>query len=466
MEPRPLQYIAEAVRGELRDGRPEMAVTRICVDSRQAQAGDLFVALAGERFDAHSFLPEVARRGVAAVIAEESKLPAGLKGCAVITVDNTRAALGRLGARYRRDFVLPVIAVGGSNGKTTTKELIASVLRQKLATLWSEASFNNEIGVPLTLLKLDHTHQVAVLEAGTNHPGELAPLLHMMSPLLGVITNIGREHLEFFGDLPGVAREEGAIAESLPPEGALFINGDNDWTNTIIQRCRARVVRVGFNDKNDWVAGNVRVDDAGASFTVKCPQADLNGDYRIKLLGRHQVGNALFALAVGAELGLDRKEIEHGLAICAPAKMRLQLCQPGGIRVLDDAYNANADSMLAALQTLRDLPCSGRRVAVLGDMAELGESSQAAHAEVGRRAAEFHLDQLFTVGRQAGEIATAARRNGLGAVVEIPEVETAVSAIREFARPGDVVLVKASRAMRLERITEALRAQLENNHRA
>jgi UDP-N-acetylmuramoyl-tripeptide--D-alanyl-D-alanine ligase len=403
----------------------------------------------------------VAQRGVAAVVAERAKLPPDFRGCAIIAVDATRAALGRLGARYRSDFTVPVTAVGGSNGKTTTKELIASVLRQKLAILWSEASFNNEIGVPLTLLKLDNSHQAAVLEAGTNHPGELAPLLRMMAPILGVITNIGREHLEFFGDLPGVAEEEGAVAEALPPEGVLFVNGDNAWTETIVRRCRARVVRVGFGDKNDWVARNILMDDSGATFSVRGPRSDLNGDYHIQLLGRHQVANALFALAIGAELGLDRTAIAHGLAFCAPAEMRLQLCQPGGIRVLDDAYNANADSMVAALQTLSDLPCSGRRVAVLGDMAELGESSRAAHAEVGQRAAEFHLDQLFTVGQQAGEIATAARRGGLQTVVEIPEVETAVSAVREFARPGDVVLIKASRAMRLERITEGLRTKLK-----
>ena len=465
MEPRPLKYIAEATAGELRHGLPDTAVSRICVDSRQAQPGDLFFALAGERFDAHSFLPEVAKRGVTAFVAERSKIPAGFQGCAVIAVDSTRAALGRLGAHYRRDFTLPVTAVGGSNGKTTTKELIASVLRQKLAALWSESSFNNEIGVPLTLLNLEHSHQAAVLEAGTNHPGELAPLLHMMAPIFGVVTNIGREHLEFFGDLPGVAREEGAMAEALPPEGALFVNGDNPWTETIVRRCRARVVRVGFGESNDWMARKIRVDDCGATFSVEGRQSDFNGDYHIKLLGRHQVANALFALAVGAELGLNRAAIEHGLAICAPAKMRLQLCHPGGIRVLDDAYNANADSMLAALQTLNDFPCAGRRVAVLGGMAELGESSQAAHAEVGRCAAEFHLDQLFTVGREAGEIALAARRGGLQTVVEIPEVEMAIRAVRDFARPGDVVLIKASRAMRLERITEALKTNLEMNPR-
>lgn len=461
MEPRTLQFIAEATGGQLRDGSPETKVTRICVDSRHAEAGDLFFALAGERFDAHTFLPEVAQSGVAAIVAERAKMPNNVRGSAIIEVNNTRTALGKLAAAYRREFNLPVIVVGGSNGKTSTKELIASVLRQKCAALWSEASFNNDVGVPLTLLKLEHSHQVAVLEAGTNHPGELAPLLGMMAPQFGVVTNIGREHLEFFGDLAGVAQEEGAIAEAIPPGGALFLNGDNEWSEGLARRCRARVVRVGFGQNNDWCAQNIRLDSAGAIFSVRGPRADLGGEYRIKLLGRHQVSNALFAIALGAELGLERAAIEHGLAVCAPAKMRLQLCQPpGGIGILDDAYNANADSMLAALQTLSELPCAGRRVAVLGDMAELGESSRAAHAEVGRRAAEFHLDKLFTVGRQAGEIALAARHNGLETVVEIPEVENAALAVQEFARPGDVVLIKASRAMRLERVAEALRGNV------
>jgi UDP-N-acetylmuramoyl-tripeptide--D-alanyl-D-alanine ligase len=434
-------------------------VTRVCTDSRLVQPGDLFFALAGERFDAHQFLAGVAQRGASAIVAERCKTLPATGDCPLVLVDNTRAALGRLGARYRRDFSLPVIAVGGSNGKTTTKELIASVLRQQRPVLWSEASFNNDIGLPVTLLKLEKNHQAAVFETGTNHPGELAPLLRMAAPQFGVITHIGREHLEFFGDLDGVVREEGAMAEAIPPQGALFINGDSQWADVLAQRCRNRVVRVGCKEGNDWMADNIRMDDGGAVFSVRCARADFNGEYRIRLLGRHQVGLALFALALGVELGLDRSTIERGLAACAPAKMRLQSWSGGGVRVLDDSYNANADSMLAALQTLRDLPCSGRRVAVLGDMAELGQTSRDAHAEIGLRAAEIHLDQLFAVGRQAGEIAGAARRGGLRAVEEILEVEKAAAAVLQFVRPGDVVLIKASRVAGLERVGEALRGK-------
>ena len=456
MEPRPLHYIAQAVSGELRHGAPDKMVARLCTDSRLAEPDDLFFALAGEHHDAHRFLPEAARRGAGAIVAERDKLPGDFHPCAVIAVSNTRRALGELGARYRRDFDLPVIAVGGSNGKTTTKDLIASVLRQQKATLWSEASFNNDIGVPLTLLRLERSHQAAVLEAGSNHPGELAPLVQMIAPSHAVLTNIGREHLEFFGDLAGVAREEGALAEGLPASGTLFINGDDSWSQSLARRSSAWVVRAGWNEDNDYRAVEIRSDETGSVFRIRCRPARLEGEYRIRLLGRHQVANALLALAVGAELGLDAAQIQRGLAACAPSKMRLQLCLAGGVRVLDDAYNANADSMLAALETLRALPCPGRRVAVLGDMAELGLSSGPAHAEVGRRAAELGLDQLFAIGARAAEMAAAARGGGLRGVVEFLDVDRAAEAVNDFARPGDAVLVKASRAMRLERVTETL----------
>jgi UDP-N-acetylmuramoyl-tripeptide--D-alanyl-D-alanine ligase len=457
MEGRSLKFIATACAGEQLQGPHKIVATRVCTDSRQAQSGDLFFALAGDRFDAHNFLPTVAEQGVAAVVVERKKIPAQLPRCAVIAVDDTRRALGRLAAEYRKEFSLPVIAVAGSNGKTTTKELIASVLRQKLVTLWSEASFNNDIGVPLTLLRLNKTHQAAVLEVGTNHPGELAPLVTMIQPNLGVLTNIAREHLEFFGDLAGVAAEEGWLAELLPPGGKLFVNGDNEWTPKIIHRTRAEVIRVGFGDANAWRARNLRVDKNGAAFRVEAPMADLAGDYRINLLGRHQVVNALFAIALGGELGLGRAEIQRGLADCQPAKMRLQLMELNGVRVLDDAYNANADSMLAALETLIDLPCKGRRIAVLGDMAELGTHSEAAHEEVGRRAAELGVAQLFAVGKMASVLARGARAGGLNRVFEFADVDTAAAAVKNFVKSGDAVLLKASRATRLERVAEILK---------
>jgi UDP-N-acetylmuramoyl-tripeptide--D-alanyl-D-alanine ligase len=438
-------------------GSPETPVLRVCTDSRQVQAGDLFFALAGERFDGHDFLPGVASKAAAVVVARE-RAPANVGGCAVITVENTRRALGRLAAAYRQEFRLPLIAVGGSNGKTSTKEMMASVLRQKLRVLWSEASFNNDIGVPLTLLKLEPEHQAAVLEAGTNHPGELESLVRMISPQYGVITSIGREHLEFFGDVAGVAREEGWLAEVLPAGGKLFLNGDTEWADYIAGRSAATVIRVGLTEANDWRIRSSRLDKQGITFRVVAPDAAYAGEYRINLLGRHQAANALFAIALGAELGLDRAEIERGLNACKAAKMRLQLWEMNGVRVLDDAYNANADSMMAALRTLGELPCRGRRVAVLGDMAELGSQSEAAHEEVGRQAAELGVGQLFAVGKMASVLARGARAAGLNRVMEFGDVETAAAAVKKFIRTGDMLLLKASRASRLERVADLLRS--------
>lgn len=457
MESRSLQYITEACGGVLRKGTPTDRVSRICTDSRRVQAGDLFFALAGDRFDGHAFLEDVVHQGAAGVVAEASKLPALLANCAVITVEATRPALGRLAARYRQDFALPVIAVGGSNGKTTTKELVASVLSQGFPTLRSEASFNNDIGVPLTLLGLKQPHRAAVLEVGTNHPGELAPLVRAIAPQYGILTSLGREHLEFFGNLEGVAKEEGWLAELLPSEGRLFIHGEGPAIETVRRRARASVIRIGQKPDDDWRITRAEVDGTGTSFEVMVPDPAFCGQYRLNLLGRHQAVNALFAIALGAELGLTREQIQRGLVDCAPLKMRLAIWHAGDLRVLDDAYNANADSTLAALATLCELPCSGRRVVVLGDMAELGKHSQAAHAEVGQRAAKAGIDCLFAIGQWASVTANAARRSGLAAVAEFPSIETASQPLLDYLQAGDLVLLKASRAARFERLGEVLR---------
>ncbi len=460
-----MKFIAEACAAEIQNGPADMMIRNVCTDSRKAQPGDLFFAIKGDKFDGHDFVNEVAAK-VAAVVVEKSWVGSARcadrtpqRGVPTLAVDDVRVALGRMAAAYRRDFSPPMIAVGGSNGKTTVKELLASVLRQKFSTLWSEASFNNDIGVPLTLLRLEKTHQAAVLEAGTNHPGELAPLVKMIQPKFGVVTGIGREHLEFFGDVAGVAQEEGWLAELLPVDGKLFLNGDSEWTEKIAARTKAKIVRVGFGEKNDWRANKIRLDKNGVTFQVTAPKPEFCGEYRVNLLGRHQVTNALFAIGLAEELGLSRAEIQRGLAECLPLKMRLQFWEANGVRVLDDGYNANADSMIAALETLCDLPLQGRRVAVLGDMAELGAHSEPAHAEVGRRAAELKIGQLFTVGKNSAATARAARTAGLTRVIEFADVEAAVRAVKNFLKPGDVVLLKASRSSRLERIAEILKVE-------
>jgi UDP-N-acetylmuramoyl-tripeptide--D-alanyl-D-alanine ligase len=454
MEARSLDFVWRACGGELICGAPETRVLRVCTDSRQARAGDLFIAIKGDKFDAHDFVGDVIAKGATAVVVERSRATRG--NAAVIAVEETRGALGQLGARYRRDFQIPVIAVGGSNGKTTTKELIAAVLRQEFPTVWSEASFNNDIGVPLTLLNIESQHRAAVLEVGTNHPGELPSLVRLIEPTIGVITSIGREHLEHFGDVEGVAKEEGWLAELLPSNGVLFLNGDSEWSEPIARRSSARVMRVGAGARNDWHGEFVGMQGTGVRFRVTCPRKDFDGEYEVGLLGRHQVTNATFALAVAAELKVSVEKARMGLASAKPPKMRMQFWEAGGVRVLDDCYNANADSMLAALETLADLPCSGKRVAVLGDMAELGEHTNGAHEEIGRRAAELRIDRVVAVGNFAQQTADAAAEGGLETKV-FSDVAAAVSELPKLVRAGDLVLLKASRATALERVGEALK---------
>jgi len=286
---------------------------------------------------------------------------------------------------------------------------------------------------------LDRRHWAAVVEVGTNHPGELRPLLDWVRPQYGVFTGVGREHLEFFGDEAGVAREEGLLAEMVAPEGLLVLNGDDPWADSIAARSRAPVVRVGLGPASEWRATALR------------------GLYEIRLVGAHQARNALLALAMGAHLGLEAEQIRRGLAQCAPAPHRMESFQVHGVWVLDDCYNANPDSMRAALETFCRLPCAGRRVAVLGEMAELGPYAEAAHAEVGQLAAALGVEQLFAVGAWAGVMASAARAQGLLRVLELAQPESVAGALRQFLRPGDAVLIKGSRRMRLEQVVEALR---------
>jgi UDP-N-acetylmuramoyl-tripeptide--D-alanyl-D-alanine ligase len=457
MRPATLQELAQACRGECR-GPAALVIERVCTDSRQVRPGDLFVALEGPRFDGHAFLTAALEGGARAVMAARRRSATIPAAAPAILVEQPRAALADLARRERQAFGGVVAAVAGSHGKTTTKELAAAVLRTARRVLWSEASFNNDIGVPLTLLRLEPSHEAAVLELGTNHPGELAPLVRLAAPRYGLLTALGREHLEFFGSVDGVVEEEGWLAELLPADGRLFALGDDPLAERACRRCPAPVTRVGFGSHNDWQAEIRRMDERGVVFHARAPRAEYTGEYHLPLLGAHQVLNALLALALGAELGVPPADAARGLASCRPAKMRLELWEAGGIRVLDDAYNANADSTCAALDTLASLPCAGRRVAVLGDMAELGGYAEAAHQEAGRHAARLPIHTLVTVGAMAGVTAEAARGAGLERVQSFVDWEAAAEFLLAELRPGDLVLLKASRAARLERIGERLRS--------
>jgi UDP-N-acetylmuramyl pentapeptide synthase len=281
----------------------------------------------------------------------------------------------------------------------------------------------------------------------------------MIRPRRGIITSIGREHLEHFGTLDRVLEEEGTLAAMLPPDGLLVLDADGFGFDQLRDRAPCRVVSVGTAAQSDWRISNVALSAAGAEFSLLSPESEFSGQYSIRLLGMHQVLNAAYAIVVGKELGLGRADIQRGLDSCPASKMRLELKRFDHFLVLDDAYNANADSMRAALATLESFPCQGRRIAVLGDMAELGPSTVPAHEEIGRRAAEIGIDFLVTVGKTSSVTAQAARGAGLGNVIEVGDVERAGPAVQAFVQPGDVVLIKASRASRLERVVDFLHEQ-------
>ena len=460
MEPRTLGFIAESCQGQLLAGERSACVSRVCTDSRLAKPGDLFVAIEGDRFDGHNYTGQALGQGAVAALVNRARLVQADER-PVIQVDETRQALGQLAARYRQDFDLPVIAIGGSNGKTTTKEILAELLGQRFDTLFSEASFNNDIGVPLTLLRLQDSHRAAVVEVGSNHPGEMESLLTIVRPTIGVLTSIGREHLEFFGDLYGVIREEGALAEVLPEEGCLFVNGDIEGLDAILERCRCRVVTVGESASCDWRLTRIEPSAEGTQFEIISPKGDRNGVHRVNLLGRHNAQNAALAMAVAVELGLSQEELYQGLQDCRPASMRMQTQTLGGVSVINDAYNSNPDSLQAALETLRAFPVRGKLFAVLGDMAELGVWSEPAHVEAGQQVAKLGLNGLIAVGEWADTMVRAAQLAGLANVAAFEDATHTGKALAMKLNPGDVVLIKGSRSAKLERVMEALEEALQ-----
>lgn len=427
-------------------------ITAIDTDTRHLKAGALFVALRGGNHDGHDFLPQAAAAGAVAALVE--RLPAQeTAGLHLIEVPDTRQALGKLGRMIRQQVTAKVIAVGGANGKTGTKHLIDAVLRTSLRGTISPKSFNNDIGVPLAIFAADPHQDYLVLEMGTNHHGEMRVLTGIGLPDVAVITNISAEHLEGLGDLMGVRREEASIVEGLHPKGLLIVNGDDADLLEAVSIYPGRRITFGLKESNDLFATDIRCTWEGVHFR-------LNGraDVFVPLLGKHVAVNALAAIAVGRRLGLPEVLILEGLAKATGPAMRLELQTIGSITLLNDAYNANPASMKAALETLMALPSSGRRLAVLGDMRELGEASDQLHREVGEFAGALALDRLICVGEQAALIAEAARQVGLAAerIVRFGDTATAARAVPEWLSKGDLVLLKGSRGMQLEVIAEAI----------
>ncbi|MCC7518189.1 MAG: UDP-N-acetylmuramoyl-tripeptide--D-alanyl-D-alanine ligase [Verrucomicrobiae bacterium] len=449
MDETPLRELARMSGGKIQGSA---TVRRVTTDSRDAGPGDLFVALKGERFDGHDFVAQALERGASAAMVSRP-LAVGPRLAPMIFVDDTLTGLQAMARAYRGERPVKTVAVAGSNGKTGTKELVAAALGVKYAVLKNRDNLNNHIGVPISLLQLERRHQLGVFEVGTNHAGELIPLLQMVRPMAGVITVIGEEHLEFFRDLEGVAREEGALAEILPAEGLLALNADDPWSPSIARRCRARVVTFGFTRAADYRGLAVEVAADGVRFRAACPSGE--HDVALRLLGRHQASNALAALAIADFFGVDLAAVADAFETVSPAKMRMERkVTPNGALLINDAYNANPSSVRAALCAVAEISIPGRRYAVLGEMRELGAAAEDGHRSVGRAAAENHFDFLLLVGEGVDAVAEGAREGG----APPPRIERcagpaeAAAFLRAHVARGDAVLIKASRGVALERI--------------
>jgi len=438
-------------------------IRRVVTDSRLVRKGDVFIAFQGERFDAHTFVPKAFAQGaVCAVVQEDYRLPPMKPRTGtpiVLGVRDTLEAFQRLATHYRNRFPIPVIAITGSNGKTTTKEMVAHVVAQRWKTLKTEGNLNNRIGVPQTLFQLALRHQAAVIEMGVDQQGQTTRLCEIARPTIGVITNIGPDHLEFFGSMEGSAQAKAELLDHLPPDGAVVLNADDEYFEYLASRAQCRVVAFGASPKAAVRAANIRSDEkGGTTFGLVLPGKIRQTEVRIRTQGQHNVSNALAAAAVGHVLGLSGAAIAEGLSKFRPAAMRSQISYSHGVQVINDCYNANPASMKAAIRLLAELGRGKRSIAALGDMLELGAETKRLHREVGAFLAAQGIGHLLACGALGRELAEGARQAGMppDRIVEWPDAQSAAIALARMIRQGDVVLVKASRGMRMEQVVEAV----------
>ncbi|MBI5832108.1 MAG: UDP-N-acetylmuramoyl-tripeptide--D-alanyl-D-alanine ligase [Armatimonadetes bacterium] len=444
--------LAEQIGAEL-IGAGDIGIERAITDSRLAGPGALFVALAGERFDGHDFVEQAWAAGASAVLA--SRPVACRTGGAVLVVEDTLLAFGRLGAAWREHFAdLLMVAITGSLGKTSSKELTWQVLSQRGATLRSASSFNNEIGVPTTLLNLTSAHWAAVQEMGMRGLGQIAYLAAMVRPSIGVITNIGHSHLGVLGSRQAIAQAKGELLDALGPDGIAVLNADDDHLPGVSKRHDGRIVWYGQSRGAEVRAEAVQVLGlAGTRFDLCLP--DERVAIEAPIVGAHMVSNALAAAAVGHAAGLSAAEIAAGLSLVPDLKLRGELVRlANGARVINDAYNAAPESVRAALAVLAAEPTTGRRIAVLGGIAELGDTTTVEHMRLGRDAAGL-VDIMVGVGPEGAEIVSGAER-GAARTVVVEDVEAAGAWLAATLRAGDLALLKASRAYGLERALDGL----------
>lgn len=448
MEQITLDFILNATGGRLPAACYNCRCTNVSTDTRTIQPGGLFLALHGERFDGNEYLEKAFEKGAVAAVAERA-----LAGCPVVVVDDTGRALRDLAARYRRLFSLPVVGVTGSVGKTSTKEMIHAVLSQKYRTHKNEGNLNNLIGMPTSVFGLERTHEAAVFEMGMSAFGEIAELARVASPDIAVITNIGVSHIEKLGTRENILKAKLEILEGLRPGGSLVLNADNDLL-AAVRPGEARLATFGVENQGaDYTASEIESGAEETRFTLRYPGGSARAV--LPVAGRHNVYNALAAFACGRLLGLSPAQALAGLAAYAPTGYRQKIERVAGVTFVEDCYNASPDSMRAAFDVLNAQRPAGRKIAVLGDMLELGDTARAAHLAVGRAAAGAGVDVLLCLGENARYYAQGFEEAGGAQSACYAQKSALTDALCALLREGDAVLFKGSRGMRLEEVIQS-----------
>lgn len=448
-----------ACKFEFTGHRPHLKtqMAGVSIDSRTLHPGELYIALKGENHDGHDFVTAALEKQASAAVVERSfwqDNKAHLTGCPLFVVENTLTALQKLANFTRKQYKIPVLALTGTNGKTTTKEMIAAVLSQAGNVCKTQGNLNNHIGVPLTLLTLDKAHDFLVVEMGTNHFGEIARLCEIAEPEYGLITNVGHGHTEFLRDLQGVAQAKLELFDYLRSKGWLFVNLDDPVLAQKAPQVR-RSTRYGFTPDSDVVAEELDLDEAGR------PAMRIEGmTMRLNLVGMHNLTNALAAVAVGKKFGIALEQIKRALETVHIPSKRMEVTRQNDITILNDCYNANPESTLAALRTLAAFPAAGKKLLALGDMLELGEHAEEKHAQIGKSVREYRVNALFAYGPLSRHAVDACQKHSPKmAAHHFNSKQELITALRHDLAPGDLLLVKGSRGMKMEEVIEALKRE-------
>lgn len=448
-----------ATAGKLQRVGNKSRFGEVVTDSTKVKPGSVFIALKGERFDGHRFVADAVARGAVCVIVHRAIAARSLGTVTVVKVPDTLRALGALANYRRRQFSPLVLAITGSNGKTTTKEMLAAILeeaslkgqRLEKKVLKTEGNFNNLVGLPLTLLRLRKSDRVAVVELGTNHPGEIARLARIADADLALVTSVAAAHLEGLRSLAGVAREKGALYQCVRADGAIAVNLDDPWVKKLAAKFPGK--KITYGKGGALRAKNIKLQDAkGVQITLQAGARECQ--VRLNYLGHHNVSNALGAAALALGAGASLSAVRRGLGKARPYAMRMELQRWQGVAIINDAYNANPASMRAALRTLSQVPCRGQRIAVLGDMFELGRHSEREHRQMGKAAAEAKLQLLCLLGKQVDAVRRGALAAGMAAAkIFIGKDHSDIAArLRGSLKTGDWLLVKGSRGMKMEKV--------------